>query len=62
MAELNGGRKKNVTGTGNGAHKRGDGLGTGPVGSGGRPGGSSGGGGNPLRSGGGKLGLIIIVT
>ena len=41
MAELNGGRKKNVTGTGNGAHKRGDGLGTGPVGSGsGMPGGS----------------------
>jgi len=43
MPEMQGGRKKNVTGTGNGVQKRGDGLGTGPVGSGsGMPGGQGG--------------------
>ncbi|MCR5322596.1 MAG: peptidase C11 [Lachnospiraceae bacterium] len=41
MPEQNGGRQKNVTGAGNGVHKRGDGLGTGSVGSGsGMPGAS----------------------
>ncbi len=42
-------------------HKRGEGLGTGPVGSGGRPEGSSGGGGNFSRGGGWKITLIVIV-
>ena len=57
------GRKRNVLDGGMDVHKRGEGLGTGPVGSGGRPeGGSSGGGGkNPLRSSGGRMGLIIVV-
>ena len=55
------GRQKKVLDGGMDVHKRGEGLGTGPVGSGGRPHGPSGGGGNPLRSGGGKLGIIIIV-
>ena len=54
------GRKRNVLDGGMDVHKRGEGLGTGPVGSGGRPGGSSGGG-SPLRSGGGKLAIIAIV-
>ena len=56
------GRQRKVLDGGMDVHKRGEGLGTGPVGSGGRPGGSSGGGGgNPLRSGGGKLGLIVVI-
>lgn len=55
------GRRRNVLDGGMDVHKRGEGLGTGPVGSGGRPGGSSGGGGNPLKSGGGKIGLVAIV-
>ena len=71
MAELNGGRKKNVTGTGNGVHKRGDGLGTGPVGSGsGMPSGSnprptpgySSGSGVTRAGGGGMLKIILIVA
>ncbi len=58
------GREKNVTGPGKGVYKRGDGLGTGPVGSGsGMPGGSGQGGNNrPTRSGGGfKMPLIVAV-
>ena len=59
------GRKKNVTEGGSGVHKRGDGLGTGPVGnsSGYSSGsGSSGGDGGPHRSGGrSPLFMIIIV-
>ena len=35
MPDLQGGRKKNVTGQGKDVYKRGDGLGTGPVGTGG---------------------------
>ncbi|MCR4807605.1 MAG: peptidase C11, partial [Lachnospiraceae bacterium] len=56
------GRQRKVLDGGMDVHKRGEGLGSGPVGSGGRPGGSSGdGGGNPLRSGGSKLAIIAIV-
>ncbi len=75
MPEQNGGRQKNVTGQGNGVHKRGDGLGTGPVGSGsGMPGSSgpsgpsgnrpSGGGysSGPTRAGGGGMLKIIIIV
>ena len=54
------GRRKNVTSGGNGAHRRGDGLGTGPVGSGSYSGGSTGGGGGAKRAavGGGGLGVL----
>lgn len=55
------GRQRKVLDGGMDVHKRGEGLGTGPVGSGGRPGGSSSGGGNPLRTGGGKIGLVVII-
>ena len=59
------GRKKNVTEGGSGVHKRGEGLGTGPVGnSAGYSSGSSGSGGGegPQRSGGrSPLFMIIIV-
>ena len=54
-------RQKNVTGGSKGVKRRGSGLGTGPVGSGGRPGrtgGSSSGGGT--RASGGKSPLLII--
>ncbi len=55
-------REKKVTDGGKGVYKRGEGLGTGPVGSGGRPGGSSGsGGGSPVRKGGGMLGAIVMI-
>jgi len=62
MANAPRGREKNVTGAGKGVHKRGSGLGTGPVGSGSHF--SSGGGGGSNRSGGGgsKLGLIIVIA
>lgn len=57
-----GGRQKRVSGSGS-VHRRGSGLGTGPVGSGGSFGGSSGGGGN--RSGGSRsgsgMGLIALL-
>lgn len=52
-------REKRVVDGGKDIHKKGQGLGTGSVGSGGRP--SGGGGPNPLKSGGGRLGMIIIV-
>ncbi len=54
------GRKKNISGSGNGVHRRGSGLGTGPVGSGSAfsGGGSDGGQRGPTR---GPGGLIIIV-
>ena len=60
------GRQRNVSGQGKGVYKRGSGLGTGPVGSGGgysgRPTGGSGGGGRPTRSGGsGGGGLMKII-
>ena len=55
------GRKRNVTGQGTGVHLRGDGLGTGPVGSGTVPGGSSSGGGGGQRNGRGMGGLPLIV-
>ncbi len=55
-------REKKVVDGGNDIHKRGEGLGTGPVGSGSHGGGGTPGGGkNPLRSGGGKLGLILMI-
>ncbi|MCR5684305.1 MAG: peptidase C11 [Lachnospiraceae bacterium] len=72
MPEQNGGRQKNVTGTGSGVHVNGQGLGTGPVGSGsarpggsGRPQGPSSGG--PAHSSGsgvtrGKGGLFPIIA
>ena len=52
-------RDKNVTSGGSGVHRRGDGLGTGPVGQGGASGGGSG-----LKraaAGGGGVGLIILI-
>ncbi|MBR1457935.1 MAG: peptidase C11, partial [Oscillospiraceae bacterium] len=55
-------RDKNVTSGGSGVHRRGDGLGTGPVGQGG-PGRPSGGGtGMRAAAGGGGLALIAIVV
>ncbi|WP_026517692.1 clostripain-related cysteine peptidase [Butyrivibrio sp. MC2021] len=59
------GRKKNVTEGGSGVHKRGDGLGTGPVGSGSFGGGNGGGSGDggPQRSGGrSPLFMIIVIA
>lgn len=55
------GRRKNVTSGGNGAHRRGDGLGTGPVGSGSYSGGSTGGGGGAKRAAAGGGGLITLI-
>ena len=57
------GRDKNVTSGGSGAHRRGEGLGTGQVGSGSFSGGSSGGGGikRAAAGGGGGLALIIMI-
>ncbi len=52
-------REKRVTGGGKGVFRRGQGLGTGPVGSGGRPGSGSGGGGS--RSGGKRSPMSIIL-
>ena len=52
------GRKRNVTGQGSGVHLRGDGLGTGPVGSGSSGRRGSGGG---QRNGRGMGGLPLIV-
>ncbi len=56
------GRKKNVTEGGSGVHKRGEGLGTGPVsGTGGAPNGTpTTGGGGPQRSSGGRSPLMLI--
>jgi hypothetical protein len=59
------GRRKNVTSGGSGAHRRGDGLGTGPVGSGsysGGPTGGNGGGAKRAAAGGGGLITIIIIV
>ncbi len=58
------GRKKNVGTGGSGVHKRGDGLGGGPVGSSnGVPGGSSSGSGSGRnRSGGGPLFMIVVIV
>lgn len=55
------GRRKNVTSGGSGAHRRGDGLGTGPVGSGSYSGGSTGGGGGAKRAAAGGGGLITLL-
>lgn len=57
------GRRKNVTSGGNGAHRRGNGLGTGPVGSGSYSGGSTGGGSGAKRAaaGGGGLATLIVI-
>lgn len=57
------GRRKNVTSGGNGAHRRGNGLGTGPVGSGSYSGGSTGGGGGAKRAaaGGGGLATLLVI-
>ncbi|MCR4990221.1 MAG: peptidase C11 [Lachnospiraceae bacterium] len=63
MADRPIGRKKNVTGGGAGVHKRGEGLGTGPVGA---PvshgGGSSSGSGNNATRGGGRSPLFFIAV
>ncbi|MCQ2469021.1 MAG: clostripain-related cysteine peptidase [Ruminococcus sp.] len=59
------GRDKNVTSGGNGAHRRGEGLGTGRVGSGSFSGGSSSGGNGIKRAaagGGGGLAIIIMIV
>ncbi|MBO7354614.1 MAG: peptidase C11, partial [Lachnospiraceae bacterium] len=66
MPDMQGGRKKNVTGQGKDVYKRGEGLGTGPVGSGGgRPpigGGSGRGSGSQVtRGSGGMMKIILIV-
>ncbi len=55
------GRRKNVTSGGSGAHRRGDGLGTGPVGSGSYSGGSTGGGGGAKRAAAGGGGLVTLL-
>ena len=57
------GRRKNVTSGGNGAHRRGDGLGTGPVGSGSYSGSPTGGSGGMKRAavGGGGLATLAII-
>ena len=55
------GRRKNVTSGGSGAHRRGDGLGTGPVGSGSYSGGQTGGGGGAKRAAAGGGGLITLL-
>ena len=55
------GRRKNVTSGGSGAHRRGDGLGTGPVGSGSYSGGPTGGGGGAKRAAAGGGGLITLL-
>ena len=58
------GRRKNVTSGGSGAHRRGEGLGTGPVGSGsysGGPTGGSGGGAKRAAAGGGGLITLLII-
>ncbi|MBP5256210.1 MAG: peptidase C11 [Clostridia bacterium] len=54
------GREKNVTGRGHDLSRRGSGLGTGPVGGGGRPSGPDQGGGTRASGGGGKLIAIVI--
>ena len=58
------GRRKNVTSGGSGAHRRGEGLGTGPVGSGSYSGGSTGGSGSGAKraaaGGGGLITLLVI--
>ena len=66
MADRPQGRKTNVTGTGKGAHRRGEGLGTGPVGSGQMGGGSgsqgsSGGPKRVLRSGSPLMLILVLV-
>ena len=55
------GRRKNVTSGGSGAHRRGEGLGTGPVGSGSYSGGSTGGSGGAKRAAAGGGGLITLL-
>ncbi|MCR5601545.1 MAG: peptidase C11 [Ruminococcus sp.] len=57
------GRRKNVTSGGNGAHRRGEGLGTGPVGSGSYTGSSTSGGGGMKRAaaGGGGLASLLVI-
>ncbi len=55
------GRKRNVTGGGSGVHLRGDGLGTGPVGSGGVGAGPGRGGGRRNGRGFGGFPLIIVI-
>ena len=55
------GRRKKVTSGGSGAHRRGDGLGTGPVGSGSYSGGQTGGGGGAKRAAAGGGGLITLL-
>ncbi|MDO4489458.1 MAG: clostripain-related cysteine peptidase [Lachnospiraceae bacterium] len=55
-------REKHVTGQSAGVHRRGNGLGTGPVGSGSRPsGGGAGDSSGPKRSGGSKSPLAMII-
>lgn len=56
-------REKNVTSGGSGAYRRGEGLGTGKVGSGSYSGGSTGGGGGAKRAaaGGGGLAFLVII-
>ena len=58
------GRKKNVGEGGSGVHKRGEGLGIGPVGEAGdhAPGGGSSGGGSSQRSSGGRSPLFMIIA
>ena len=55
------GRERNVTGPAKTVHKRGDGLGTGPVGTGGGQSGGGQGSGGGTRAGGGKGGLVKLI-
>ena len=62
MADRPIGRKKNITDGGSGVHKRGEGLGTGPVGSGSFSGGQSvGSSGGGVTRGGGRSPLMLII-
>ncbi|MBQ4487055.1 MAG: hypothetical protein II936_08630, partial [Oscillospiraceae bacterium] len=61
MANRPTGRQKHVTDDGKGVHRRGEGLGTGPVGNGQRPSGSSSGGMNKAAIGGGLSIPVIII-
>lgn len=61
MADRPIGRKKNITAGGSGVHKRGGGLGTGPVGSGNVPGGSYDSAGGNVTRGGRRSPLMFII-
>ncbi|MCR5357499.1 MAG: peptidase C11 [Lachnospiraceae bacterium] len=54
-------REKNVVSGGMGVHKRGEGLGTGPVGNSNRPTGAPSGSSSSVKRGGGTLGFVVLI-